>query len=486
MKLDLIDMSQTIYPVILAGGSGTRLWPLSRQLNPKQFLALTDTQHTLLQATLARLQGVPGIELAQPRLICSEQHRFLAAEQMRQLGYVNPSLVLEPVGRNTAPAVALAALLALQSAPGAQPVLLVLAADHHITNVHSFQATVAQALPLAQASKLVTFGIVPTQAETGYGYIERGEPLDHGGYAVSRFVEKPDASTAQAYLESGNYLWNSGMFMFSAKTYLDELALYAPDILQACQAALAASSQDQDFIRVGHTQFVSCRDESIDYAVMEHTQHAAVVPLDAGWNDVGSWNSLWSVCERDAQSNVLQGDVIAHETNRSMVRSSSRLVATLGVNDLVIIDTADALLVAHQSRVQDVKKIVDRLKAEGRAEYINHREVYRPWGKYDSIDSGTRYQVKRITVNPGAKLSLQMHHHRAEHWVVVSGTAKVTNGEKTYLVTENESTYIPIGQVHTLENPGKIDLEMIEVQSGSYLGEDDILRFDDLYGRVNR
>lgn len=474
-----------LFPIVLSGGSGSRLWPLSRQLNPKQFLALTDTQHTMLQATLARLQDVPGVELAPPHLICNEQHRFLAAEQMRQLGYAHANLVLEPVGRNTAPAVALAALLAQQSAPpGTQPVLLVLAADHHITNVPAFQATVAQALPLAQAGKLVTFGIVPTQPETGYGYIERGEPLPQGGFAVSRFVEKPDATTAQAYLDSGCYLWNSGMFMLSAQVYLDELARHAPDILQACQAALAAGSQDHDFTRVGQAEFAACRDESIDYAVMEHTQHAAVVPLDAGWSDVGSWRSLWAVCDHDAQGNVLQGDVMTHDTTRTLVRSGGRLVAAVGVSDLVIIDTADALLVAHQSRVQDVKKIVDRLKAEGRTEHINHREVYRPWGKYDSIDSGTRYQVKRITVKPGAKLSVQMHHHRAEHWVVVSGTAQVTNGEKTYLVTENESTYIPIGQVHALENPGKIDLEMIEVQSGTYLGEDDIVRFEDRYGRA--
>lgn len=477
-------MSPIVHPVIMAGGSGSRLWPLSRQLNPKQFLALTDTQHTMLQATLVRLQGVPGVELAPPRLICNEQHRFLAAEQMRQLGYAHANLVLEPVGRNTAPAVALAALLAQQSAPGTQPVLLVLAADHHVTNVPAFQATVAQALPLAQSGKLVTFGIVPTQVETGYGYIERGEPLPQGGFAVSRFVEKPDATTAQAYLDSGCYLWNSGMFMLSAQVYLDELARHAPDILQACQAALAAGSQDHDFTRVGQAEFAACRDESIDYAVMEHTQHAAVVPLDAGWSDVGSWRSLWAVCDHDAQGNVLQGDVMTHDTTRTLVRSGGRLVAAVGVSDLVIIDTADALLVAHQSRVQDVKKIVDRLKAEGRTEHINHREVYRPWGKYDSIDSGTRYQVKRITVKPGAKLSVQMHHHRAEHWVVVSGTAQVTNGEKTYLVTENESTYIPIGQVHALENPGKIDLEMIEVQSGTYLGEDDIVRFEDRYGRA--
>jgi mannose-1-phosphate guanylyltransferase len=473
-----------LHPIIMAGGSGSRLWPLSRQLNPKQFLALADTKQTMLQATVARLDGLLGIELAQPRLICNEQHRFLAAEQMRQMGFAHANLVLEPVGRNTAPAVALAALLAQQADPSGRPVLLVLAADHHIADVKAFQVAVAAAMPLAQAGKLVTFGIVPTHAETGYGYIEQGDALPEGGCAVSRFVEKPDAETAKAYLESGRYLWNSGMFMFSAQAYLDELAQHAPDILQACQAALAAGSQDADFTRVGEQAFMACRDESIDYAVMEKTRHAAVVPLDAGWSDVGSWSSLWAVCEKDDHGNVLQGDVMAHDTTHTFVRSSQRLVATVGVSDLVIIDTADALLVAHQSKVQDVKKIVDRLKAKGRTEHINHREVYRPWGKYDSIDNGTRYQVKRITVKPGAKLSVQMHHHRAEHWIVVSGTAKVTNGEKTYLVTENESTYIPIGQVHALENPGKIDLEMIEVQSGTYLGEDDIVRFEDKYGRV--
>jgi mannose-1-phosphate guanylyltransferase len=473
-----------IFPTILCGGSGSRLWPLSRQLNPKQFLTLADANQSMLQDTVARLNGLPGVELAQPRLICNEQHRFLAAEQMRQMGFAHANLVLEPVGRNTAPAVALAALLAQQADPAGHPLLLVLAADHHIANVKAFQAAVVGALPLTQAGKLVTFGIVPTHAETGYGYLEQGTALAEGGFAVNRFVEKPDALTAKTYLESGRYLWNSGMFLFSAQAYLDELAKHAPDILQACKAALAAGSQDSDFTRVDEQAFAECRDESIDYAVMEKTRHAAVVPLDAGWSDVGSWSSLWAVCEQDAKGNVLQGDVMAHDTTHSFVRGGKRLVATVGVSDLVIIDTADALLVAHQSKVQDVKKIVDRLKAEGRTEHLNHREVYRPWGKYDSIDNGTRYQVKRITVKPGAKLSVQMHHHRAEHWIVVSGTAKVTNGEKTYLVTENESTYIPIGQVHALENPGKIDLEMIEVQSGSYLGEDDIVRFEDRYGRT--
>lgn len=474
-----------IQPIIMAGGSGTRLWPLSRQLKPKQFLALTDTTHTMLQATVARLQGLVSMQTAQPWLICNEDHRFLAAEQMRQMQYEHARLILEPTGRNTAPAVALAALLAVQAHPGANPLLLVLAADHHIQNVATFQAAVLHAVALAEAGKLVTFGIVPTRAETGYGYIEQGQPLPQGGMAVSRFVEKPDATTAQTYIDSGRYLWNSGMFLFGAQTYLDELAHHAPDILQACQTALAAGSQDQDFTRVGQAEFAACRDVSIDYAVMERTDHAAVVPLDAGWTDVGSWASLWAVSEQDAEGNVMRGDVISHDTERTMVQAGSRLVATLGVSDLVIVDTPDAMLVAHQSRVQDIKKIVDHIKAEGRSEHINHREVYRPWGKYDSIDNGQRYQVKRITVKPGAKLSVQMHHHRAEHWIVVSGTAQITNGDKTYLLSENQSTYIPVGQIHALENPGKIPLELIEVQSGSYLGEDDIVRFEDRYGRVD-
>jgi len=361
--------------------------------------------------------------------------------------------------------------------------MLVLAADHHIADVDAFHASVELAADLARAGKLVTFGVVPTHAETGYGYIEKGFNLNAGGFAVSRFVEKPDAATAQVYLDSGRYLWNSGMFVLSVKSYLDELATHAPDILEACRAAIEGGNQDLDFTRVGKVEFEACRDESIDYAVMEKTQHAAVVPLDAGWSDVGSWSSLWNVCPQDADGNVVRGDVVLENTQQSYIHSDARLVAAVGLQDVVIIDTADALLVAHKNSVQDVKKIVDRLKAEGRTEHINHREVYRPWGKYDSIDSGLRYQVKRITVKPGAKLSVQMHHHRAEHWIVVSGTAKVTNGDKTYLVAENESTYIPIGQVHSLENPGKIDLEMIEVQSGSYLGEDDIVRFEDRYGR---
>ncbi|WP_430447033.1 MAG: mannose-1-phosphate guanylyltransferase/mannose-6-phosphate isomerase [Pseudomonas piscis] len=467
-----------LIPVIMAGGSGSRLWPLSRQLNPKQFLRLADSELSMLQATIDRLEGL-DVEL--PRLICNEEHRFLAAEQLRRIGMENANILLEPVGRNTAPALALAALQA--SSEEADPVLLVLAADHLIKDVVAFQQSVQQALPLALAGKLVTFGIVPTQPETGYGYIEKGKALDADGFEVTRFVEKPDADTAQAYVASGHYLWNSGMFMFRARRYLDELEKFRPDILAACRSALVSGEQDMHFTRVGREAFINCPSESIDYAVMERTADAVVVPLDAGWNDIGSWSALWEVGSKDAQGNVCHGDVLVEQTSNTFVHSQSRLVSTLGVDGLIIVETKDAVLVAHKDHVQNVKRIVDTLVAEGRGESIDHREVYRPWGVYDSIDNGSRYQVKRITVKPGAKLSLQMHHHRAEHWIVVSGTARVTNGEKTYLVTENQSTYIPVGQVHTLENPGVIPLELIEVQSGSYLGEDDIVRFEDVYGR---
>jgi len=467
-----------LIPVIMAGGSGSRLWPLSRQLNPKQFLCLADSELSMLQATIRRLEG---LDVALPRLICNEEHRFLAAEQLRRLGLENTNILLEPMGRNTAPAVALAALQA--SSEEQDPVLLVLAADHLIRDVAAFQESIRQALPLALAGKLVTFGIVPTQAETGYGYIEKGKALNAGGFEVARFVEKPDEETARAYLASGHYLWNSGMFMFRAHRYLDELEKFRPDILAACRSALAEGEQDMHFTRIGREEFAQCPSESIDYAVMEKTADAVVVPLDAGWSDIGSWSALWEVGNKDGQGNLCHGDVLVEQTSNTLIHSQSRLVSTVGVDDLIIVETKDAVFVAHKDHVQDVKKIVDRLKSEGRGESIDHREVYRPWGVYDSIDKGSRYQVKRISVKPGAKLSLQMHHHRAEHWVVVSGTAKVTNGDKTYLVTENQSTYIPIGQVHTLENPGVIPLELIEVQSGSYLGEDDIVRFEDVYGR---
>ena len=467
-----------LFPIIMAGGSGSRLWPLSRQLNPKQFLPLADADFSMLQATIQRLAGL-GAEL--PRLICNEQHRFLAAEQLRLLGLEKAGILLEPVGRNTAPAIALAALQACSEAE--DPILLVLAADHLIQDVEAFQTCIQTALPLAQDGKLVTFGIVPTHAETGYGYIEQGIDVGIGGFKVSRFVEKPDLVTAQEYLANGSYFWNSGMFMFRASRYLEELETYRPDILAACRAALAGGSQDMHFTRVDEAAFAACPDDSVDYAVMEKTADAVMVPLDAGWSDIGSWTALWDVSDKDQQGNVFKGDVLNQQSHNTYVHADSRLVATVGLDDLVIVETKDAVLVAHKDHVQDVKKIVEQLKNGSRTEHINHREVYRPWGVYDSVDNGHRYQVKRITVKPGAKLSVQMHHHRAEHWIVVSGTARVTNGEKTYLVCENESTYIPIGQIHALENPGVIPLELIEVQSGSYLGEDDIVRFEDKYGR---
>ncbi|WP_425221864.1 mannose-1-phosphate guanylyltransferase/mannose-6-phosphate isomerase [Pseudomonas sp.] len=465
-------------PVIIAGGSGSRLWPLSRALNPKQFLPLADSRYSMLQATINRLSG---LDIPDPLVICNEDHRFLAAEQLRQLGLDKTKIILEPVGRNTAPAVALAALQATSN--GADPVLLVLAADHLIQDTPTFQKCMDAALPLADSGQLVTFGIVPTHAETGYGYIEKGDKLS-SGFTVSRFVEKPDLPTAERYLASGDYLWNSGMFMFQASRYLQELDRLAPEILAACRAALAGSQEDMHFVRVERSAFEECPEDSIDYAVMEKTADAVVVPLEAGWNDIGSWSALWDVSEKDSNGNVFKGDVLSDKTINSYIHADSRMVATVGVENLVVVETKDAVLVVNKDKVQDVKKIVDQLKACNRTEYLNHREVYRPWGKYDSVDQGERYQVKRITVKPGAKLSVQMHHHRAEHWIVVSGTARVTVGEKTYLVGENESTYIPLGQVHSLHNPGVIPLELIEVQSGSYLGEDDIVRFEDQYGRA--
>ncbi len=432
----------------------------------------------MLQATILRLQA---LDIAPPLLICNEEHRFLAAEQLRQLDMEKANILLEPVARNTAPAIALAAL---QASSGVEdPILLVLAADHLIQDVATFHSSIQAALPLARSGKLVTFGIVPTHPETGYGYIEKGADVGDG-FAVSRFVEKPDLKTATEYLISGDYFWNSGMFMFRASRYLEELERFQPAIAAACREALAGGSQDMHFTRVDAEAFAACPENSIDYAVMERTSEAVVVSLDAGWSDIGSWSALWDVSAKDTDGNVFKGDVLSERSCNSYIHADHRLVAAVGVEDLVIVETKDAVLVAHKSQVQDVKKIVEQLKKGQRHEHANHREVYRPWGVYDSVDNGHRYQVKRITVNPGAKLSVQMHHHRAEHWIVVSGTAKVINGDKTYLVTENQSTYIPIGQVHSLENPGVIPLELIEVQSGSYLGEDDIVRFEDKYGRA--
>lgn len=466
-----------ILPVIMAGGSGTRLWPLSRGNYPKQFLALDDSNTTMLQQTIKRLGG---IEHSPAMLICNEEHRFIAAEQVRQLDVQHSGIFLEPVGRNTAPAIALAALKAIEN--DQDPLLLVLAADHVINNTSAFHASVNQAAELAEQGKLVTFGIVGNKPETGYGYIKRGEQYQTG-FVVDKFVEKPSFDVAEQYIESGNYYWNSGMFIFKASRYLEELKTYRPDIYSACASAMKVQSDDMDFIRVDKAAFSACPDESIDYAVMEHTKDAVVIPMDAGWSDVGGFEALWEVSTKDEKGNAFTGDVKAFDTKNTLVFGEDKLVATVGVEDLVIVNTKDAVLVAHKSKSQQVKNIVNQLKAEKRAEVTFHREVYRPWGKYDSVDSGERFQVKRITVKPGAKLSVQMHHHRAEHWIVVSGTAKVTNGDKNILLTENQSTYIPVGVIHALENPGKVDLELIEVQSGSYLGEDDIVRFEDRYGR---
>ena len=461
--------------VIMAGGSGSRLWPLSRSLYPKQFLALAG-QQTMLQTTAFRVNGISD---EKPLVICNEEHRFIVAEQMRALN-TQADILLEPVGRNTAPAIALAALQALTCED--DPLLLVLAADHVIENVEVFQQQVNRAKPLAEAGALVTFGIVATGPETGYGYIRRGA-AESEGYQVAEFVEKPDLERAQAYVDSGDYYWNSGMFLFKASRYIEELGKHRPDILDACTASLETLTPDLDFVRINEEAFKACPDESIDYAVMEKADNVVVVPMDAGWNDVGAWSSLWEVTPKDGNGNAVSGDVMTHNTQDSLIKSTSKLVATVGVKDIVVVETKDAVLVAGKDQVQDVKKIVERLKAEGRSEYELHREVYRPWGKYDSIDNGERYQVKRITVKPGNKLSVQMHHHRAEHWIVVSGTARVGRDDEEIMLTENESVYLPVGCVHWLENPGKIPLELIEVQSGSYLGEDDIVRFEDLYGR---
>lgn len=468
-------------PVVLAGGTGSRLWPKSRAALPKQFLRLT-SDYTMLQDTVLRLEGAKA---ESPIFICNEAHRFLVAEQLRQADIEHGGILLEPVGRNTAPAIALAALHALKE--GDDPVLLVLAADHLIQNHGAFHKAIKHAAKLAEHGKLVTFGVVPTSAHTGYGYIRRGEQLDQAetGFSVAQFVEKPDQKTAQTYLDNGEYYWNSGMFMFKASRYIEELRKFNPDMVNVCEAAIQDETTDLDFVRVDADTFAQCPDDSIDYAVMEKTNDAAVVPLDAGWNDVGSWSSLWETAEnKDEHDNVVIGDAILHNVKGSYINAEERLVSIVGLDDVVVVETKDAILVADRHKVQDIKHVVNRLKQEKRPEFEFHREVFRPWGSYDSIDNGQRFQVKRITVKPGEKLSVQMHHHRAEHWIVVSGTAKVTNGDETFLVTENESTYIPIGVVHALENPGKLPLELIEVQSGSYLGEDDIVRFSDRYGRA--
>ncbi|ELZ3159735.1 mannose-1-phosphate guanylyltransferase/mannose-6-phosphate isomerase [Escherichia coli] len=467
-----------IIPIIMAGGSGTRLWPLSRSLYPKQFLSLTN-ENSLLQETLKRLDGLNCLP---PVIVSNNEHRFIVAEQLRQFGVDDFQIILEPVGRNTAPAVALAALKALELHGDHH--MLVLAADHAIQDIEAFHAAVLAAEQESVDNKLVTFGIVPTKPETGYGYIKKGEQVKNSVFKVNSFVEKTDLETAKNYLEQKCYLWNSGMFMFKASVYLDELKKFRPDILAACKESLSSASTDLDFIRLNSDVFAECPDESIDYAVMEKTQDCVVIPLDADWSDIGSWTSLWEISEKDEHENVSHGDVINYNSRNNYIYSEGSLISTVGVNNLIIVQTKDALLVAQQDNVQDIKKIVEILKKQKRSEHISHREVYRPWGRYDSVERGDRYQVKRITVKPGECLSTQMHHHRAEHWVVVAGTAKVTCGERTYFVTENESTFIPIGTVHTLENPGKIPLEVIEIQSGVYLGDDDIVRLSDKYGRV--
>jgi mannose-1-phosphate guanylyltransferase/mannose-6-phosphate isomerase len=474
-------------PVILSGGAGTRLWPLSRELYPKQLLALTGT-HTLLQQTVLRLKGLPA---SAPLIVCNEAHRFLVAEQLRQLEVEPRATILEPFGRNTAPAIALAAHAALSGSPvdgraaqaqASDPVLLVLPADHLIRDVPAFQQAVRSALALAQAGRLVTFGIVASRVETGYGYIQRGAPTGVA-FRIERFVEKPDERHAREFVRSGDYYWNSGMFMFGARRYLAELQRLAPEMARACEAAWRSAAADQDFTRIVAASFQECPADSIDYAVMEKTAEALVVPLKAGWSDIGSWAALHEASDADAQGNVAHGDVISEDTRGSYLHSESRLVAAVGLKDHVVVETRDAVLVAPMDRVQDVKKLVSRLKELGRTEHALHREVFRPWGSYDSLGHGARFQVKRLKVKPGAILSLQLHHQRAEHWVVVAGTARVTRGEEVFLLEENQSTYIPVGVKHRIENPGTVPLEIIEVQSGSYLGEDDIVRFEDRYGR---
>ena len=470
-----------IYPVILSGGAGTRLWPLSRAVMPKQLLPLV-TDKTMLQDTVLRVSSWP--EVMAPLVVCGNEHRFLVAEQLREIGVKPLGIVLEHVGRNTAPAVAAAAHFLQNIDPDA--VMLVLPADHVIENNEAFAAAVAKAVRLVEGGALATFGIVPRSPETGYGYIHRGVSTDalDGSFRVDRFVEKPDLATAQGFVDDGGYYWNSGMFLFKAERYLAELERYAPAIAAAAEAAVRLGYSDLDFCRLDEASFAMCPSDSIDYAVMERTSDAVVVAADIGWSDVGSWSALWEVQQGDAAGNVQRGDVYLDGVSNSLVRAQSRIVAVIGVKDLVIVETNDAVLVAHKDHVQRVKQVVDHLKLNERTEHLHHTKVFRPWGYYEGIDAGDRFQVKRITVKPGEKLSLQMHHHRAEHWVVVSGTARVTCGDKVSLLSENESTYIPIGMNHRLENPGKVALHIIEVQSGSYLGEDDIVRFEDIYKRA--
>ena len=463
----------SICSVIMAGGSGTRLWPLSRAAHPKQFLRLHG-EETMLQATVKRLSG---LDIQASITICNEEHRFFVAEQLREIDKLGP-IILEPVGRNTAPAIALAALTAKDD-----PLLLVLAADHVIQDESAFRASVMRAIPLAEAGKLVTFGIVPSAPHTGYGYIKRGKDIGEG-FEVDAFVEKPSSDVAQDYLSSGDFYWNSGMFLFRASRYLEELKKFRSDILEQCKLSVMEVKADLDFLRINKETFESCPAESVDYAVMEKTSHAVVVPMDAGWSDIGSWSSLWDISRKDTEGNATHGDVILHNSHNSYIRTDGKLVAAVGVKDLVIVATKDVIMVATKNSAQDVKLVVEKLKKSSRSEWEMHREVYRPWGKYDSIDSNNNYQVKRLTVNPGAKLSVQMHYHRSEHWVVVAGKARVHYGDKSHDLSVNQSTYHGKEVVHALENPGKVPLELIEIQVGHYLGEDDIVRFEDVYNRI--
>ena len=461
-----------IIPVILCGGSGTRLWPLSRKLYPKQFISLVN-DNTLFQNTILRLPK----EVANPIVVCNEEYRFLAAEQLRQINKHSNNIILEPISKNTAPAIALAALSA-----GNDTLLLVLPADHVIEDEEYFNKLVLEAVPLAESGKLVTFGVVPTKAHTGYGYIKSGRKLDIGR-VVDQFMEKPSTQNAKKYFESGEYYWNSGIFLFNASRYLEELNKFRPDIYMACKESMLGKKLDYNFLRLDKESFEECPSESVDYAVMENTEDAVVIPMDAGWSDVGSWSSLWDITDKDVNGNVILGDVITHNSTNSFIRSDDKMVAAIGLDNILVVATKDVVMIANKDSDQDVNIIAKQLKDKNRTEWEKHREVYRPWGKYDVIDYGNRYQVKKITVKPGAALSLQKHQYRAEHWIVVIGTAKVTRGEEILLVRENESVYIPIGMVHALENPGEVDLELIEVQSGSYLGEDDIIRLQDRYGR---
>lgn len=459
-----------ILPVIMAGGSGSRLWPLSRTHYPKQFIPLVN-EYSMLQNTVTRLEQLSTFS---PIVICNNEHRFMIAEQLREMNINDSSIILEPIGRNTAPAIALAAFKAISN--GDDPLLLVLAADHVIKDKLAFTDAVNLAIPEAIKGRLITFGIVPKHAETGYGYIKQGQAISDELYHVEAFVEKPDFITAKNYLHHGGYCWNSGMFLFKASVYLEELKKFNPDIYSICEKAVKSSFTDLDFIRIHEEIFEQCPDDSIDYAVMERTDKAAVIPLDAGWSDVGSWSALWDVQSKDNNDNVTQGDVLVDSVSNSYIYSQDKLIAAVGVDNLVIVETKDAVLVANKDKVQDVKNIVNQLKQDGRPEFRQHQEVYRPWGKHDQIAEGNRYHVKKVVVRPGEKTATQIHYHRAEHWIVVSGTAKVTNGNETYLVTENQSTYIPVGAAHSFENPGKVNLELIEVRTGSYLAEDDIER----------